>query len=198
MRIVGGRFRGRTLAAPKGASIRPTSDRVRESVFNVLAHSPECPGLDRARVIDLFAGTGGLGLEALSRGADYALFVENDASARALIQENIEVFGLQGSARIFRRDATSLGPANARDRYDIAFLDPPYGQGLGEAALQALLQGGWLKAGAIAVIEERAGTALDLPAGFEVFDARTYGDTTVTFLKTASPSPSPAGPDAAA
>lgn len=189
MRIVGGRLRGRALAAPKGDATRPTSDRVRESVFNVLAHSPDCPELDGARVIDLFAGTGALGIEALSRGADYALFVENDASARAVIQENIEAFGLQGATRVFRRDATDLGTANARDRYDIAFLDPPYAKGLGEAALRALLQGGWLREGAIAVLEERAGTTLDLPSGFEAFDMRTYGDTTVTFLKRSTSSP---------
>lgn len=189
MRIVGGRFRGRALAAPKNEGTRPTSDRVRESVFNVLAHSQHCPELDSARVIDLFAGTGALGLEAISRGADYALFVENDASARAVIQENVEALGLQGVTRIFRRDATDLGPANARDRYDIAFLDPPYGKGLGEIALRALAEGGWLKKGAIAVVEERARTTLDLPPGFEVFDTRAYGDTAVTFLKTGAPPP---------
>ncbi|MBU2580461.1 MAG: 16S rRNA (guanine(966)-N(2))-methyltransferase RsmD [Alphaproteobacteria bacterium] len=187
MRIVGGRFRGRPLAAPKGASTRPTSNRVRESVFNVLAHSPECPPLEGARIIDLFAGTGALGLEALSRGAAFALFVETDASARAAVQENIEAFGLQGVTRLFRRDATDLGPANARDRYDIAFLDPPYGNGLGERALRALQTGGWLKSGAIAILEERAGTALELPQAFQTFDERSYGDTTITFVKSVLP-----------
>lgn len=190
MRIVGGKFRGRPLAAPKGSSTRPTSDRVRESVFNVLAHSSECPELEGARIIDLFAGTGAMALEAISRGAAYALFVETEATARAAIQENIEAFGLQGVTRIFRRDATDLGPASTRDKYDIAFLDPPYAKGLGETALSALRQGGWLKQGAIAVLEERAGTVLDLPEGFEAFDERTYGDTAVTFLKTvAAPAP---------
>lgn len=184
MRIVGGKLRGRALAAPKGSATRPTSDRVRESIFNVLAHSAECGAIEGARVIDLFAGTGALALEAISRGASHALFVEIEASARAAIQQNIEAFGLQGITRIFRRDATDLGPASARDKYDIAFLDPPYGKGLGEAALRALQQGGWLKQGAIAVLEESAATLLDLPEEFEIFDTRTYGDTTVTFLKT--------------
>jgi 16S rRNA (guanine966-N2)-methyltransferase len=182
MRIVGGKFRGRTLAAPKHEGTRPTSDRVREAVFNVLEHSPECPDLDGCRVIDLFAGTGALGLEALSRGAAYVLFVEQNASARAVIRQNIENLGLQGITRIFRRDATHLGGAGARDRYDLAFLDPPYGNGLGEAALRALATGGWLASCAVIVLEERAGTALQLPEAFAPFDERTYGDTTVTFL----------------
>lgn len=189
MRIVGGKFRGRTLAAPKMSDTRPTSDRVRESIFNILDHSPACAGVEGARVVDLFAGTGALGLEALSRGADYALFVESDASARAVIQENIETFGLQGVSRIFRRNATDLGKANSRDCYDIAYLDPPYGKGLSEAALLALAEGGWLQDGAVAVIEERAGIALDLPEGFQPFDVRRYGDTAVTFLKYAAQSP---------
>lgn len=187
MRIVGGRFRGSPLASPKGGDTRPTSDRVRESVFNILAHAKDCPAIEGARVIDLFAGTGALGLEALSRGAKYALFVDTNPSARAAIQENIEAFGLQGISRIFRRDATYLGPASSRDRYDIAFLDPPYGKGLGEAALNTLLTGGWLKKDSIAVLEERAGTPLDLPAQCKVIDTRTYGDTTVTFLKLNEP-----------
>lgn len=187
MRIVGGRFRGSPLASPKGGDTRPTSDRVRESVFNILAHAKDCPAIEGARVIDLFAGTGALGLEALSRGAKYALFVDTNPSARAAIQENIEAFGLQGISRIFRRDATDLGPASSRDRYDIAFLDPPYGKGLGEAALNTLLTGGWLKKDSIAVLEERAGTPLDLPAQCKVIDTRTYGDTTVTFLKLNEP-----------
>lgn len=187
MRIVGGKFRGHALSAPRHEGTRPTSDRVRESVFNILQHAPGCPDLDGARVIDLFAGTGALGLEAVSRGATYALFVEENASARGRIRQNIENLGLQGITRIFRRDATNLGRAGARDRYNLAFIDPPYGKGLADAGLRALVNGGWLADGAVAVVEERAGTALRLPEGFEQFDMRTYGDTAVTFLRYRAP-----------
>jgi 16S rRNA (guanine966-N2)-methyltransferase len=187
MRIVGGRFRGRSLATPSGHGTRPTSDRVRESIFNVLAHSPDAPELEGARVVDLFAGTGALGLEAISRGASYALFVEDNASARGLIQQNIENFGLQGNTRIFRRDATKLGPASARDKYTFAFLDPPYGKSLGEAGLRALSQGGWLEDGALIVLEERSTSPIGLPQDFTALDTRTYGDTSVTFAKYVAP-----------
>lgn len=183
MRIVGGKFRGRPLVAPKGRDTRPTSDRVREAVFNKLLHSSECPDLEGAKVIDLFAGTGAQGLEAMSRGAQYVLFVEIAAEARGAIRQNIETLGLQGVTRIFRRDATDLGPAGVRDSYAFAFLDPPYGKGLGEAGLKALADGGWLADGAVAVLEERSGIDLDLPEGFEVFDQRDYGDTTITYLR---------------
>jgi 16S rRNA (guanine966-N2)-methyltransferase len=181
MRIVGGKLKGRALKTPKGSGTRPTSDRVREAVFNLLAHSERCPPLEGARVIDLFAGTGALGIEAISRGASYALFVEDNASARAVIRQNIEALGLQGITRIFRRDATHLGAAGSRDRYALAFLDPPYGKGLAGMALEALASGGWLTDGAVAVIEEHAGQPVVLPEGFESFDARTYGDSAITF-----------------
>lgn len=183
MRIVAGRFRGRAIAAPSHEGLRPTSDRVRESVFNILAHGIAEFELQGARVIDLFAGTGALGLEALSRGAGYCLFVEEDADARALIRTNVEAFGLAGETRIFRRDATDLGPAGNMEAFGLAFLDPPYGQSLGDKALQILADGKWLKAGAIAVIEERAGVPIEIPAAFDAIDARTYGDTTVRFLR---------------
>jgi 16S rRNA (guanine966-N2)-methyltransferase len=189
MRIVGGRFKGRTLAAPSHAGTRPTSDRVRESVFNILLHGLDAPPLEGAQVIDLFAGTGALGFEALSRGAAYALFVEDNADARGLIRRNVEDFGLQGVTRIFRRDATKLGPASARDRYEYAFLDPPYGKELGEAALASLRDGNWLAPGAIAILEERAGIAIALPAGFELLEQRTYGDTTVHFMRLTAETP---------
>lgn len=181
MRIVGGKLKGRTLAPPKHAGTRPTSDRVRESIFNVLAHSGQCRPLKGARVIDLFAGTGALGIEALSRGASYALFVEESASGRAIIRQNIEAFGLQGVTRIFRRDATDLGRAGSRDHYAFAFLDPPYAKALGDKALLALDMGGWLVDGAVVVLEERVGQSIELPDSFEVFDTRTYGDTAITF-----------------
>ena len=183
MRIVAGKFRGRGLATPDHDGLRPTSDRVRESVFNILAHGIDGFGLAGARVIDLFAGTGALGLEALSRGAAYCLFVEETADARALIRRNVEAFGLTGESKIFRRDATELGPAANNGKFDIAFLDPPYGRGLGEAALKALAEGQWLKPGAIAVLEERAGTAIALPPDFSVIDTRTWGETDVRFLR---------------
>lgn len=183
MRVVAGRFRGRALVAPEDMSIRPTSDRVRESVFNILAHGIDAFSLAGARVIDLFSGTGALGIEAVSRGAAYCLFVEEAAEARALIRQNVEALGLTGETRIFRRDATDLGPAGNMEPYGLAFLDPPYGKGLGEKALSGLAQGGWLTPGAVCVFEERAGANLIIPSPFEQLDARTWGDTEVRFLR---------------
>ena len=183
MRVVGGKFRGRPIAAPEHAGLRPTADRVRESLFNILAHGIEGFSFDGARVIDLFAGTGALGIEALSRGAGYCLFVEEAAEARALIRTNIEAMGLTGVTRIFRRDATDLGPAGNMEAYALAFLDPPYGQGLGEKALAALGGGKWLAPGAIVVIEESAEAEVQWPAGFSGIDRRSYGGTTIVFLR---------------
>jgi 16S rRNA (guanine966-N2)-methyltransferase len=183
MRVVAGRFRGRALVAPDDMSIRPTSDRVRESVFNILAHGVEDFTLTGARAIDLFAGTGALGIEAVSRGAAFCLFVEEAAEARALIRRNVEALGLTGETRIFRRDATDLGPAGNMEPYGLAFLDPPYGKGLGEKALAGLVDGNWLKPGAICVLEEKAGLALSLPSGLEQIDSRSWGETEVRFLR---------------
>ena len=183
MRVVAGRFRGRALFAPDDMGIRPTSDRVRESVFNILAHGVEDFTLAGARVIDLFAGTGALGIEAVSRGAAFCLFVEEAAEARALIRRNVEALGLTGETRIFRRDATDLGPAGNMEPYGLAFLDPPYGKGLGEKALAGLVDGNWLKPGAICVLEEKAGLALSLPSGLEQLDSRSWGETEVRFLR---------------
>lgn len=183
MRVVAGRFRGRALVAPEDMSIRPTSDRVRESVFNILAHGIDGFSLAGVRVIDLFSGTGALGIEAVSRGAAYCLFVEEAAGARALIRQNVEALGLTGETRIFRRDATDLGPAGNMEPYAVAFLDPPYGKGLGEKALSGLAQGNWLTPGAVCVLEERAGANLIIPSPFEQLDARTWGDTEVRFLR---------------
>lgn len=182
MRIVGGTLKGRTLSTPKHEGVRPTSDRVRESVFNILAHGSGFPSLDGARVIDLFAGTGALGIEAISRGAKYCLFVETDTQSRALIRQNIEAFGLTGVTRLFRRDATDMGPAGTMDAFNIAFLDPPYGKGLAERSLAVLSAGNWLKLGALCVVEERAGTVISWPQGFQEVDRRTWGDTDVHFL----------------
>lgn len=183
MRIVAGRFRGRAIATPKHEGLRPTSDRVRESLFNVLAHGVEGFVLDGARVIDLFAGTGALGLEALSRGAGYCLFVEDSAEARGLIRTNVEALQLTGATRIYRRDATDLGPAGTLAPFALAFLDPPYGKGLAERALAALADGGWLVAGAIIVVEERASVTVALPSAYAELDRRTYGDTQVLIAR---------------
>jgi 16S rRNA (guanine966-N2)-methyltransferase len=177
MRIVGGTLRGRAIAGPQHEGLRPTSDRVRESLFNILAHGVEDFSLSGARVIDLFAGTGALGLEAISRGAAFCLFVDNEADARALIRGNIETFGLTGVTRIFRRDATDLGPAGTVAPFHLAFLDPPYDKGFGERALTALADGKWLVPGAIAVIEERESAAIAPPPAYTELDRRTYGDT---------------------
>lgn len=185
MRIVAGAHKGRPLVSPTGSGVtRPTSDRTRESVFNVLAHAPWSSDLEGARVIDLFAGTGALGLEALSRGAAFALFVETDAAARGAIRSNCEALGLMGVTRIHRRDATALGtkPAGLGDPFDLAFLDPPYRKNLAGPALAALAAGGWLAEDAVAVVE----TAHDEPdpeaEGFTLEDARTYGEAKVAFL----------------
>ncbi|MBT3071611.1 16S rRNA (guanine(966)-N(2))-methyltransferase RsmD [Rhodomicrobium sp. Az07] len=183
MRIVGGRFRGRGIAAPDGTTTRPTSDRVRESLFNILTHGTEGPPLEGARVLDLFAGTGALGLEALSRGAAYCLFVEDEAAARGAIRENIEALGLTGASKLWRRDATKLGTAAPMQPFQLVFADPPYAKGLGELALNAALNGGWLAAGAICVLEERTDMAVALPAAFEPLDARVYGDTALHFFR---------------
>ena len=181
MRIVGGRYRGRALAAPRAHDIRPTSDRLRESLFNVLVHAYGDLVTD-ARVLDLFAGTGALGLEAMSRGAAFALFVDEGAEARALIRENVATFGLGGATRIFRRDATKLGPAHPIEPFSLAFLDPPYGRGLAQQALLSAQAGGWLAANALIVVEEAAAAAFAAPMGFTEVERRRYDDTELVFL----------------
>ena len=185
MRIVSGRFRGRTLAAPPGSTTRPTSDRARQALFDVLAHAPWSRPLEGLRVVDLFAGSGALGFEALSRGAAFALFVETDAAARGAIRDNQEALGLFGASRIHRRDATDLGarPASAGPPFDLAFLDPPYRQGLGERALVSLAAGGWLAAQALCVWERAAGEPAPPPQGFTLLDTRTWGTAKVDFLR---------------
>ena len=165
MRIVGGRLRGRVLAAPKSQAIRPTADRLREALFNILVHAYGDP-VSGARVLDLFAGTGALGLEALSRGAAFALFVDDGAEARALLRENVAALGLGGVSRIFRRNAAKLGAAHPLAPFSLAFLDPPYGRALAEAALASARAGGWLIPGALAVVEEAASATFAAPDGF--------------------------------
>ncbi|WP_281406285.1 16S rRNA (guanine(966)-N(2))-methyltransferase RsmD, partial [Methylobacterium sp. WL93] len=182
VRIVGGDWRGRRLATPRSDAIRPTSDRLREALFNVLAHAYDdaVPG---ARILDLFAGTGALSFEALSRGAAYALLVDEGAEARGVIRENIEQFGAEGRTRLFRRDATKLGPSGTTGRFSLVFCDPPYGRDLAPAALTAAAQGGWLTPDALVVIEESADAVVALPAGFTDLERRTYGDTAVTLAR---------------
>ena len=186
MRIVGGRLRGRELIGPKTRAIRPTADRLRESLFNILAHAYADP-VTGARVLDLFAGTGALGIEALSRGAAFTLFVDDSAEARAIIRENVAALGLGGTARIFRRDATRLGPVHPLEPFSLAFLDPPYGQNLAAPALAAARAGGWLSPNALVVVEEAAKSAFAPPDGFSVLERRGYDDTEFILLRFAEP-----------
>ncbi|YBV95305.1 16S rRNA (guanine(966)-N(2))-methyltransferase RsmD [Phyllobacteriaceae bacterium JZ32] len=187
MRIVGGRFRGRPLATPSTSAIRPTTDRTRESLFNILAHRfPE--KLEGTRVLDLFAGTGALGLEAISRGARACLFVEESVEGRGLLRENIEAFGLQGQTKIFRRDACSLGVVGTMEPFDLVFADPPYGKGLGEKAFLSALEGGWLNPDALLVLEEEVDAALALDDRFVVHDERNYGGTVIRLIGMREPS----------
>ena len=183
MRIVGGTRKGSRLAAPASDRVRPTSDRTREAVFNILAHGIDGFDIEGARVLDLFAGTGALGLEALSRGARSCLFVDDHAESRALIRRNVETLALTGVTRIFRRDATRLGPAERMGPFELVFADPPYGKGLAERALASAREGGWLVPGAVVVVEESAEAELSAPAGFAEIDRRRYGDTQVVFLR---------------
>lgn len=184
MRIVGGRFKGRAIAAPEGRDTRPTGDRAREAIFNILAHAPWSAGIEGRRVLDLFAGSGALGLEAMSRGAAFALFVETEAAARGTIRDNIEALGLFGATRIHRRDATDLGlkPAGLGDPFDLVFLDPPYHKGLGEKALARLREGGWISDDALIVFECASDETPDVSV-FTVLDERAYGAAKVLFLR---------------
>ena len=183
MRIVAGKFKGREIKGPSNTATRPTSDRVRESIFNILAHGSDRFILEDARVLDLFAGTGALGLEAISRGAKFCCFVEEDAAARGVIRANADSCGVIGQTRIWRRDATDLGSCAPQSPYDLVFADPPYGKGMGEKSLAAVLEGGWLNPAGVAVLEEAARiTVVDVP-GFKLLDIREYGDTQVRFYR---------------
>ena len=180
MRIVGGRWRGRRLvsvgAGDLGAHLRPTTDRVRESIFNLIVNGGHADALDVARVLDVFAGTGAMGLEALSRGAAEATFVENGRRALALLRENVAL--LDAPARVHARDATRPGPGQP---HGLVFLDPPYGRGLGEAAMAALMAQGWIAPGALVVWEE--GAEIAPPEGLRQIDRRRWGNTMVTLLR---------------
>ncbi|MEY4303846.1 MAG: hypothetical protein RIT52_21 [Pseudomonadota bacterium] len=184
MRIVGGRARGLKLAEvgagdPK-SHLRPTSDRVREAIFNLLVNGGYGNPLNGARVLDIFAGTGALGLEALSRGATHASFIENGKPALALLTRNIALMRAEAMTALHRKDATAPGP-NPSAPFEVIFLDPPYGKAMGEAALNAALVGGWIAPGALIVWEE--GAAPTLPEGVTLEDQRKYGDTLVTIAR---------------
>jgi 16S rRNA (guanine966-N2)-methyltransferase len=180
VRIVGGRFRGRPVKGPASDAIRPTSDRLRETIFNILAHGYADP-VSGARVLDLFAGTGAMGLEALSRGAAFALFVDEGAGARGIIRENVEALGVGGQSRLFRRDATRIGPAAPNEAFSLVFCDPPYGKGLAERALASCAEGGWLTEDALVVLEEAGDASVKWPEGFAQIERRDYGEAQVVF-----------------
>src|SRR3954468_7241522 len=182
MRVVGGRLKARTLASPSTQQIRPTADRLRESLFNILAHAYDDPIVE-ACVLDLFAGTGALGIEAVSRGAKFTLFVDNGAEARALLRNNVEALGLGGVTKVYRGDATDLGPVHPVEPFALVFLDPPYGRGLAEKALASLRDGGWLAPGALLVVEEAKAAQFAAPDGYEELERRVYDDTEFVFLR---------------
>ncbi|ABD86476.1 16S rRNA (guanine(966)-N(2))-methyltransferase RsmD [Rhodopseudomonas palustris] len=182
MRVVGGRLKGRNIASPTSRDIRPTQDRLRESLFNILMHAYGNPMLD-ARVLDLFAGTGALGIEAVSRGAKFALFVDNGAEARALLRNNVEALGLGGVTKVYRRDAGNLGPAHPVEPFALVFCDPPYRMKLAEKALISLRDGCWLIPDALVVVEEAKDAAFAAPAGFDELERRAYDDTEFTLLR---------------
>jgi 16S rRNA (guanine966-N2)-methyltransferase len=182
MRVVGGRLKGRNIASPTTQAIRPTADRLREALFNILIHAYDNPVQD-ARVLDLFAGTGALGIEAVSRGAGFTLFVDNGAEARALLRNNVEALGLGGVTKVYRRDAADLGPAHPVEPFSLVFLDPPYRMKLAEKALASLRDGGWLTPQALLVVEEAKNAEFVAPDGFEELERRAYDDTEFTFLR---------------
>ena len=180
MRIVAGRFRGRAIAGPSTPAIRPTSDRLRETIFNILEHAYGDPIAD-ARVLDLFAGTGAMGFEALSRGAAFCLFVDQGAEARSLIRGSIEAFGCGGETRLFRRDATKLGEVKPLAPFSLVFCDPPYGKGLVPRAITSAQAGGWLAPEALLVVEEAASADFAFPQGITEIERRKQGDTLIAF-----------------
>ncbi|MFV2092427.1 MAG: 16S rRNA (guanine(966)-N(2))-methyltransferase RsmD [Hyphomicrobiales bacterium] len=183
MRIVGGAARGLALATPADGQIRPTSDRVREALFNILIHGVEGFSITGIRVLDLYAGTGALGLEALSRGAGFAVFQDTDPVARGLVRTNIERAGLGGKARISRRDAATMGPIGRGDLFNLALIDPPYHRDLATATVASLVAGGWLARGAIVVVEEARGAPFAWPEGLTETTERAYGDTIIRIAR---------------
>lgn len=182
MRIVGGEFSGRALATPRSHATRPSADRLRQTLFDILTHAFG-DAVAGARVLDLFAGTGALGLEALSRGAASALFVEDGVEARGLIRRNVEALGLTGRTKIFRRDATKLGEAGTIAPFNLIFADPPYAKGLGEKALASAVAGGWLAPGSLSVLEENAKAVIAPIGGLELLETRRIGDSQIAFFR---------------
>ncbi|MEM7068604.1 MAG: 16S rRNA (guanine(966)-N(2))-methyltransferase RsmD [Pseudomonadota bacterium] len=180
MRVIGGRLRGKRLVSPKGLDTRPTTDRVRESLFNILENKQSLSGL---RVLDLFAGTGALGIETLSRGGSFCLFVEEASPARAAIHENVENLQLTGQTKIFRRDATRLGAIGTIQPFDMVFADPPYGRGMGERAAKSLIEGGWLCDNAVLILEEQISSMPEKLDDFNLLDSRSYGDTAIAMFE---------------
>lgn len=182
VRIVGGSLKGRKLAVPKSNSIRPTTDRTRESLFNILVHAwPE--KLDEGRVLDVFAGTGALGIEALSRGAAFALFMEKTTEGRALLRTNIDGLGLAGKSKISKGDATKPGAIGVTPPFDLVFADPPYGKTLGEKALIALKSEGWMADDALVVLEEHKDALPTAIVGFQHLQTRSFGETMIGFFQ---------------
>ena len=181
MRIISGQFKGRTIVAPKTNNTRPTSDRARESLFNILTHAAWAPHFEGARVLDLFAGSGGLGLEAMSRGAEYCLFVETAHAARGAIRDNIETLGLYGATKIHRRSAIDLGALVGLEPFDLIFMDPPYHKGLVEPCLRSLVDGGWLADDALIVVETAADEQPDFE-GWQLHADRKIGAAKVWFV----------------
>jgi 16S rRNA (guanine966-N2)-methyltransferase len=182
MRVVGGSLRGRAIVGPKSPAIRPTADRLREALFNILVHAYGDP-ITGARALDLFAGTGAFGIEATSRGAAFTLFIDDNAEARALIRENVAALGLGGVTRIFRRDATRLGQAHPVEPFTLAFLDPPYGKGLAEKALASARTGHWLAPDALILVEDAVNAQFAAPEGFIELERRGYDDTEFITLR---------------
>jgi 16S rRNA (guanine966-N2)-methyltransferase len=185
MRIVGGTLRSRILLGPSELGTRPTSDRVRESLFNILSHGIEDFELEGARVLDLFAGTGALGFEALSRGAKFCQFVDDSAAARGVIRENADALGVIGLCKIWRRDVTRLGPCAPQTPYNLVFADPPYNKGLGERALTSAVSEGWLSPGAVIILEEADVATIKDIGGLNLIDQREYGDTQIRIYRAA-------------
>lgn len=186
MRIISGKYKGTALASlgkgDGGVHLRPTTDRVRENIFNLLVNGGYGDSISDARVLDLFAGTGALGFEALSRDATYVLFVDDGIKSRSLIRKNIDILSVIGATKIFRRDATRLGSCKL-DQFNLIFLDPPYGKKLGEKSLQSARDGDWISSDALIIWEENAEQTT--PDGFEMLDVRKYGDTWVHILRPA-------------
>ena len=182
MRIIAGQFRGKKLKSPPSADIRPTIDRVRQSIFNILSSnfSHDFAGKN---VLDLFAGTGAMGIEAMSRGAEFVCFVDSKVEARSLIRFHIEDFGIAGKAKLLKRDACNLGKMDRFEKFNLIFIDPPYGNNLGEKALKNALENEWVAEGAIIVLEEKAGLEIEFPKSLELFDKRKYGNSEIYFLR---------------